>query len=73
MHRILFLPDIRPQGYPPDSGYPAGYLAFITLFLEKISNKIYEQVLNITPLSKHKAKHFLVTLSILCKFFSSLI
>jgi hypothetical protein len=41
MHRILFLPDIRPAGYPanskagyrmsgkgriPDIGYPAGWL-----------------------------------------------
>jgi hypothetical protein len=29
VHRILFLPDIRPAEHPanPKAGYPAGYLA----------------------------------------------
>jgi hypothetical protein len=45
MHRILFLPDIRPAGYPanPKAGYPvrAGYrisgriLGLTTIFLVK--------------------------------------
>jgi hypothetical protein len=59
MHRILFLPDIRPAGYPanPKAGYPvrAGYrisgrilgLTTIRIF-GKISNKFIKTGLTIT-------------------------
>jgi hypothetical protein len=53
MHRILFLPDNRPAGYPanPKTGYPAnpkaGYrisgriLGFTTIFLVKYRYQIH--------------------------------
>jgi hypothetical protein len=40
MHRILFLPDIRPI-QKPDTGYPAGYLAGYGLSFKTILNSYH--------------------------------
>jgi hypothetical protein len=76
MHRILFLPDIRPAGYPANAkaGYRISYQIscrkFIWLNTERILLVEYErkfkQAFKITILSKHFAKHFIVT--IICNF-----
>jgi hypothetical protein len=63
MHRILFLPDIRPAGYPanPKAGYQISgkgrisgqILGLKTIFFGKISNKFMKIDLTIIDFFKH--------------------